>query len=101
MGWKWVNGHPYYYKSVREGGRVRSQYYGGGLTGKLIAEMENIEREEREADRLEDREARAGEREIERALDALVAEAREAVAAVLTAAGYHQHHRGEWRKSRG
>ena len=101
MGWKWISGRGYYYKSVREGGRVRSQYYGTGLTAKLIAEMDGIERAERIADRLDDRADRDEEREIERALDALVADAREAAAEVLRAVGYHQHHRGEWRKSRG
>lgn len=101
MGWKWINGHRYYYKSVREGGRVRSQYFGGGLTAKLIAGMDDIDREDRKADRLEERETRDEERAIDRALDELVADAGKAAAAVLRAAGYHQHHRGEWRKSRG
>lgn len=100
MGWKWINGNRYYYKSVREGGRVRSRYYGGGLSATLIAEMESIETAERIADRLDKRAARDEEREIGRALDSLAADARGAAAEALMAAGYRQHHRGEWRKSR-
>ena len=38
--------------------------------------------------------------DLERALDELAERARDLAREALTAAGYHQHHRGEWRKRR-
>jgi transposase len=36
MGWKLINGRPYYYPSVRDGSRVRTEYVGGGeLAGRV------------------------------------------------------------------
>ena len=40
MGWKTINGRRYYYKSEREGGRVKTTYFGAGESGLLIAAFE-------------------------------------------------------------
>src|SRR5208337_1851082 len=48
MGWKTINGHRYYYKSERDGGRVRTVYFGGGGSGSLMALLQRrIGRNER------------------------------------------------------
>jgi hypothetical protein len=71
------------------------------MTAEQIAEMDAIELQERESERREAWEERRAWREIEHALDELADDAHRASAAALTAAGYHRHHRGEWRKRRG
>jgi hypothetical protein len=119
-----VNGHLYYTRSVRRGGRVTSMSFGPahGETARLFADVHRLEREERRIERMqrweEKRErsearqqARRAEREENRALrdrldstDRLMAEyskrVTKAVEAHLTALGYHRHDRGEWRRRR-
>jgi hypothetical protein len=58
MGWKTINGRRYYYKSEREGGRVKTTYFGAGESGSLMANMVALERLERAADREQLREER-------------------------------------------
>ena len=33
MGWKTINGRRYFYRSEREGGRVKTTYFGAGESG--------------------------------------------------------------------
>lgn len=90
-----------FYRSVRQGGRVVQQYVGSGSTGALIAAVEELEAAQ-EADR---RAERAQQRRRDQADDRASAERSRAVNRVvrlaLEAAGYHQHHRSEWRRRRG
>jgi hypothetical protein len=37
MGWKTINGRRYFYKLEREGGRVKTTYFGAGVSGLLIS----------------------------------------------------------------
>lgn len=97
----WDKGGRYYTRSKRVNGRVVREYVGGGAAGELIAEFDALERDKREAER-----ARAKiERDRVAALDAPLAELDEladlVARAALAAAGYVQHKRGEWRKTRG
>jgi hypothetical protein len=95
------NGRPYYYRSERRGGRVVSRYITSGENALLFAEIDRydrqVEAENAEIDRQEKREAD----DLERALDELAERARTLAGEALVSAGYHQHHRGEWRKRRG
>jgi hypothetical protein len=99
MGWKTINGRRYYYKSEREGGRVKSIYFGAGESGLLISRMEAIDQEERE----ENRKQRRAEREENRAEEKAVADWFDDVQAVadaaMIAAGFHKH-KGQWRRKR-
>jgi hypothetical protein len=101
MGWKTINGNRYYYKTSRIGTRVRTEYVGNSEVAMLIAQLDKIENRERVIRQAEEKEAREEWRAVEEKLDEMLADARSAVAEVLKAAGYHQHHRGEWRKRRG
>ena len=99
MGWEERRGRLYYYRSVREGKRVRKEYGGGGALGQLIAqldELERLQREEEEASWREewDRLQRSAEflRELEGAAETLSR-------AQLLADGFHKH-KGEWRRLR-
>jgi hypothetical protein len=99
MGWKQINGLRYYDKSERQGGRVKTTYFGACESGLLIAAFEAADREEKE----EVRERRRAERE-ESALeeesivdwfDGIQAEAD----ATMFAAGFHNR-RGQWPRRR-
>jgi hypothetical protein len=93
-------GKVYLYRSIRRGGRVTSEYVASGPMAELIAEKD---RRVRALGRLsapvDARERRRWE-ELDRALDALVADARGLAHAALTEAGFHEHKR-QWRKRRG
>lgn len=97
----WDKDGRYYTRSRREDGRVVREYIGGGRVGELVAQLDAIERDKRETDR----ECAKIERERMAARDVSMAELNEladlVARAALSAAGYTQHHRGEWRKRRG
>ena len=99
MGWEERRGRLYYYRSVREGKRVRKEYRGGGALGQLLAqldELKRLQRKEEEASWREewDRLQRSAEflRELEEAAEILSQ-------AQLLADGFHKH-KGEWRRLR-
>jgi hypothetical protein len=99
VGWKYINGHGYYYRCEREGGRVETTYLGGGERG-LVAELldaeERAEQEaERESARVEREQAEAEERAVAEWFDGVQAVAD----AAMVAAGYHRH-KGQWRRRR-
>src|SRR5690242_19676319 len=100
MGREWRGGRSYYYTAERAGGRVAKRYVGTGPVADLAARMEAIQSAEQEAVRKTIR----AERERVEALDAPLAELDELAnllaQAALLAAGFRQHHRGEWRKRR-
>ena len=94
------DGNLYYYRSVRDGEKVRKVYEGGGELARIAHERETMNRAAREHER------RGAAKELERleSLAAPVEELSEAaeilVRAHLIAAGYHRH-KGEYRRVRG
>lgn len=91
----------YYYRVRKKNGRVVREYLGAGLVAEMSAQLDVIDREQRQLEKLE-----AGQRKI--ALAARDAEIKAinqiadlVASAALLAAGYHLHKRGEWRKRRG
>ena len=99
MGWKHINGGQYYYKARREGGRVVTSYYGEGKLALLVAELDDIDRADRLVARTLERQARHEAREVDLAIDRLVAEVRRLADAQIEANGYHRH-KGQWRRIR-
>src|SRR5262245_25045662 len=99
MGWKRINGRRYFYKSERQGGRVKTTYFGAGELGQwmsLLLSEGRAEREaEREAARAERQEFDAEERAVSGWFDGVQAVAD----AAMIAAGFHKH-KGQWRKKR-
>jgi hypothetical protein len=94
------NGRTYIYRSVRRGGKVTSEYGGSGMDAYLIGRMEAIDRDKRYYNRWLEDENRRKLDELDKALDELAAQGRALARDALTAAGYHQHDRGKWRKRR-
>lgn len=97
----WDKDRRYYTRSRRVNGRVVREYVGGGAVGELAAQLDAINRQKRGAER----DALQTELDAVAALDAPLAELDELAdllaRAALAAAGYVQHHCGEWRKRRG
>ena len=101
MSWeRRARGTRYYTRSKKVGGRIVRQYVGCGVVGELAAAADAAARLEaqEEARRWQARRAQvesAGEMS-RRFADSVERLSR----AALVLAGYHQHHRGEWRKVR-
>ena len=97
MGW---DSGRYYSRSKKVNGRVVREYVGTGRVAELTAEVDIFKRERRSLD--------ARDRQYKKAdlafLDAVMKDLEETtdvvVRAALTAAGYRQHDRGEWRRQR-
>ena len=101
MGWeRRKRGGLYYTRSRKIKGRVVREYVGGGLAGQLAATIDAAHRAERQARE----KALRDERDCLEAADAQVVMLCGVVEALvretLIQAGYHQHHRGEWRRKR-
>lgn len=99
MGWETRGNGRYYYRKVRDGGRVRSEYLGAGVVAELLAEVDDLDRQRRQLEAEEwqdviDAERRHGAplAEVDRMVQGMAS-------AVLIAAGYHTHRR-QWRRQR-
>ena len=101
MGWeqRGRGAGPYYYRSVREGHRVKKEYIGSGSSGWLTAEGDRIDRERREIEALEEKEDLERLGALVSPVAALGEAARILARAHLIAGGYHRH-KGQWRRAR-
>jgi len=102
MAWETrARGGRYYTRWRKVGGRVVREYVGRGLVGERAAREDALRRAARAlatAARRRDRLAAQAVRDLVLGLDALT---NTLTATTLTAAGYHRHDRGHWRKRRG
>ena len=89
----------YWYRSVRDGDQVRTEYLGTGPLAEAMATLDAVKREERQREWAAMRAEREAQREIDRAIDAVGDLVRVLTHAVLLANGYHAHKR-QWRKRR-
>lgn len=76
------------------------EYLGKGPLAQLVAEIDALQRDQREAARAGRRARRAELAALDTDFKALAATIDLVARAALRAAGYHQHKRGEWRKHR-
>lgn len=101
MAWETRNGRGRYYTRSRKiNGRAVREYVGGGLAGELAAETDAHDRAERAAARTHMRDLAAERAALAAPLATLHAATEALAQAALVTAGYHRHHRGEWRKRR-
>jgi hypothetical protein len=93
------DGRLYYYRSVRDGEKVRKVYVGAGEVARICYETDMLWRTSRRAQRERERV------ELER-LEGLVApleefsEAAKVLAIAHLVDGGHRKHKGEWRRAR-
>lgn len=102
MGWESRGGaRRYYTRSKRVAGRVVREYVGTGSSAELAAKLDAARRAAR-AERIRAGQAdRARMAAVEEATGAVDAAIDTLLRASLVLAGYHRHHRGEWRRRRG
>lgn len=89
-------GGVYYYRKRRIGGRVVSEYVGGGDLACIANARAEIAKSRQNADRKLQREEREGAAATDKTLAALSGVIDTLVSATLVMQGYHKH-KGEWR----
>jgi hypothetical protein len=97
MGWE--RGR-YYTRSRKVNGQVVREYVGSGKVARLAAELDALDRSDREARKQAWQETKFELARLDEPLDRLNELADVLARAALVAAGYRQHKRGEWRKQR-
>lgn len=90
----------YYTRTRRVNGRQVREYVGSGPAAEQAAALDAHARHQRTLEAARWRCIREEHTDIDRQLRALWRACSDAVAAELTAAGFHQHTRGEWRRRR-
>lgn len=100
MGWEARGAGTYYYRKRKVEGRVVSEYVGTGLHAAQVALRVVAAQRKRAATAATDRAEREQMAAHEAELDAFCVLTNALVQAALLDAGYHRHHRGEWRKQR-
>ena len=99
MGWKRINGRRYFYKSQREGSRVKTTYFGAEEPGLLMSEIVAKEQLERAAERSERRAERESIESEDHAVSDWFDEVQAVADSAMESAGFHKH-RGQWRRKR-
>ena len=98
MGWETRNGKGRYYtRSRREGGRVVREYLGSGELAECLASL-NGARQKGEREQFTQQQTEANE--LAGLVTGFYADVEREMQAAFTAAGYHRHSRGRWRKRR-
>lgn len=97
MGW---DKGKYYTRSRRVSGRVVREYFGTGPVAELMAARDAEARIKRANDRFAANAERDRLAELDRHVDELSRLTDLIAEAALLAAGFRQHHRGDWRKRR-
>jgi hypothetical protein len=87
----------YYYKKERDGKRVVSKYYGRGELAFLVAQMDEIEREEKEIKTLEYLRFRQETEAIDREIDFYESKVKEIMMETLLSMGFYKTKSREWR----
>jgi len=99
MGWESRNSKPYYYRKMRRGLQVVSEYIGAGQIADLISDMYKLDHEERERNRRAWKEEKSEVRATDSEIAQLNVTLRGLVMATILVSGYHPH-KGQLRKSR-
>ncbi|MDQ3713823.1 MAG: hypothetical protein M3388_16605 [Acidobacteriota bacterium] len=91
------NGNYYYYKKEREGSRVLSRYYGKGELSGIVAQLDQLEREEREFKAAKTRFEREKVEEIDQELSEIERNSKSLTRLHLESKGFYQTASREWR----
>jgi acyl-CoA reductase-like NAD-dependent aldehyde dehydrogenase len=96
----WDRGR-YYTRSKKVNGRVVRQYIGKGESAEQAAQVDAAIRAAGQAQAAAERDERARIQGVVGQVAALCEQTDMLARAVLVAAGYRRHNRGEWRRQRG
>ena len=101
MAWSKRGENKYFYRSRREGSRVRSVYLGKGELANLAAQADALARAQRQQRAEELRELKWQLKTVGRGVDELCRMAELVARSELLIRGFYLHARSEWRKRRG
>ena len=96
MAWERRGDKQVYYRSRRINGQVKKIYLGSGPRAQIASEHDRLQQEEKSREQATRKLIEA----LDSQTDTLNQTTKTLVKAHLLLAGYHQHHRGEWRKRR-
>jgi len=99
MAWEQRGNKFYYYRKVRKGKRVVSEYVGAGDMAKLLYILDASDQEERENERQVWKEKHSEFQTTDVEIAQLNKILRNLVLATLLVSGYHPH-KGQWRRNR-
>lgn len=99
MGLEQRRNNLYYYRKRRIGGRVVSEYVGGGDLAYLASHWDTLERDKQDEERYRLNKKRAEQAAGDKALANLEQAISTLVQGILLAEGYHTH-KGQWRRKR-
>ncbi len=99
MGWEERSGNHYYYRKMRHGRKVTSEYFGAGEVAEMFADLDEIERYERTIAQAEWKKQKDDLHKIDSDVLQAAILIRNIVRAYLLIAGYHPH-KGQFRKRR-
>ena len=101
MGWERRGNGLYYYRAKKIRGRVVKEYVGTGLLAQFASQVDDDERQEKMARDAARREQCAALDTLDMTLKRYCDIIETTMAQLLEMAGFHRHHRGEWRRRRG
>ena len=99
MAWEQRNGKLYYYRKIRRGRQVISEYIGAGLSAELICKIDQSERKQREFENHEWLRHKLQIQELDNELDQVSKTIQSLLRAMLLVSNYHPH-KGQWRQVR-
>jgi hypothetical protein len=99
MGWEQRNGKRYYYRKIRQGRRVISEYVGAGEFAELLLELDKFDRPEKTYSRSIWKNQKDEVKNLDKNINQLVKIFRGMTRASLLTSGYHPH-KGQWRQTR-
>ena len=99
MAWEKRGNRLYYYRKIREGPRVVSQYTGTAEYALLLSKLDKAVTQEHEYNRAQWKKQKAEIEKMDSDLQHLEKSINAYVRAVLLTYGYHPH-KGQWRKTR-
>jgi hypothetical protein len=99
MAWEQRNGRLYYYRKMRQGRQVISEYLGTGQSAELLAELDQFDHEEKMLSKSEWKKQKDEFHKMDGEYQRSSLLIRSLVRAHLLLAGYHPH-KGQWRKKR-
>jgi hypothetical protein len=100
MAWRRRKQRKYYYRSRREGDRVKTDYFGTGPLAWAVAKMDAEARDREQAQADEEKTARKPFEDADGFVRRLIAASNELLRAVLLAEGFCLHQRGTWRRKK-
>jgi N-glycosylase/DNA lyase len=99
MGWELRNGKRYYYRKIRRGRRVISEYVGASEFAELLLELDEFDRAEKTLSRIAWKKQKDEVKRLNKDIRQLAKIINGMARASLLISGYHPH-KGQWRQKR-